>query len=242
MTYENKWWDESLNPIRGCSKISPGCNNCYAYEMILRGGQNPHRIIFNGDHLTKQQKWKKSRKIFNVSMSDMFHQAVPFEYIDLIFFNMRINPQHTYFILTKRPDRMREYCKKYYQKHNNFPKCVWLGVTAEDQQRANERVPILLDTIAYNHFVSVEPMLEPVKLLFEAKRKLKWVICGGEKILNPIHKNKIRIIDPAWARNLRAQCSAHNVPFFMKQMNIFPDRSIDIPPDLYLKQFPISLM
>ena len=235
--YTTKWWDESRNPIRGCTKISPGCDNCYACELMLKDGVNPHEVTLNKDHLTIPQSWRKSKKIFVVSMADMFHRAVPDEYIDLIFMHMHMNPHHKYLIVTKRPQRMRDYCKKHYEKHGNFPKSVWLGVTAEDQQRADERIPILLDTISYNHFVSVEPMLEPVKLIFEAKRKLKWVVCGGEKINDPIRKHEARVMEPDWARDVRDQCAAHNVEFFMKQMtNLEP-----IPTDLNIKQFPQEL-
>ncbi len=241
-SYSDKWWDESRNPIRGCTKISPGCENCYACELMLKEGVNPHRITLNNDHLRIPQSWRKSRKIFLVSMSDMFHQAVPDEYIDLIFMHMKMNPHHKYLIITKRPLRMRDYCRKYYDQHGNFPRYVWLGVTAEDQQRADERIPILLDTISHNHFVSVEPLLEPLKLMFEAnKRKLKWVVIGGEKILSRQNIENIRKMDADWAREIRDQCAANNVEFFMKQMNITPYKKDEIPPDLYIKQFPQGL-
>lgn len=238
-TYADKWWDTSLNPIKGCKKISPGCLNCYACE-ILRDKEkvNPHQITFNEDHLSIPQSWKKSKNVFMVSMSDMFHDHVPDDYIDRIFSSMKMNPHHNYLIVTKRPLRMRDYCIKYYEKHGNFLKSVWLGVTAEDQQRADERIPILLDTIAYHHFVSVEPLLEPVKLIFEAnRRKLKWVICGGEKINDHQKKHKARIMDPLWTRYVRDQCIANAVPFFMKQMT----NKKSIPGDLNIKEFPFEL-
>lgn len=135
-------------------------------------------------------------------------------------------------ILTKRPERMQSYCKYYYEKHGRFPKSVWLGVTAEDQQRANERLPILLDTIGYHHFVSVEPMLEPIKLTFSGKSKLDWTIVGGERSWN-----NARILNPDWARNLRDQCKIKNVPFFMKQMT----NDALIPDDLNINEFPLGL-
>lgn len=230
--YNEKWWDVSRNPIRGCTKVSPGCFNCYAYDLLKKDGVNPHEITLNKEHLSIPQSWKKSRKVFMVSMSDMFHQYVPEEYIDLIFMHMKMNPHHKYLILTKRPLRMREYCLKYYDKHRNFPKCIWLGITAEDQKRADERVPILLDTISYNHFISVEPMLEPVKLIFETKRKIKWVVVGGEKA-----GNDARYMQPDWARSVRDQCVANEVPFFMKQMT----NRAAIPSDLNIRQFPTGL-
>lgn len=235
--YGEKWWDESRNPIKGCTKISPGCKHCYACDLLKKDGVDPHQITLNHDHLTIPQSWKKSKKVFLCSMSDIYHNHVPDNYIDRIFSSIKVNPHHKYLIVTKRPQRMRDYCRKYYETHGNFPKSVWLGVTAEDQQRADERIPILLDTIAYHHFVSVEPMLEPVKLLFEKKRKLKWVIVGGEKINDPKNKHKARIMEPDWARSVRDQCMVHSVPFFMKQMT---NRAC-IPSDLNIKQFPLGL-
>lgn len=235
--YEEKWWDESRNPIRGCTKISPGCFNCYACELLKKDGVNPHEITFNEDHIIIPQSWRKSRKVFMVSMSDPFHDHVPDSYIDRIFSSMKVNPHHKFLIVTKRPIRMRDYCRSYYEKHGNFPKCIWLGVTAEDQQRADERIPILLDTIAYHHFISVEPMLEPVKLIFESKRRLKWVICGGEKINDPRDKHKARLMHPDWARSIRDQCIANGVSFFMKQMT----NRAAIHDDLNIKQFPLEL-
>ncbi len=230
--YEDKWWDISRNPIKGCTKISPGCMNCYACALMQKDGIDPHTITFNESHLVIPQNWIKSKKIFMVSMSDMFHDHVPDNYIDRIFASMRQSPHHKYLIVTKRPHRMQHYCKSYYDKHSTFPKSVWLGVTAEDQQRADERIPILLETIAHNHFVSVEPLLEPVKLVFEAKRKLKWIIVGGEKA-----GSRARFMDPDWARDIRDQCTANEVPFFMKQMT----NKSPIPEDLNIKQFPSNL-
>lgn len=236
--YDEQWWDESRNPIKGCTKISPACLNCYACDLLLKDGMNPYQVTFNEKHLIIPQKWKKGMIIFMVNMGDMFHVDVPDQYINRIFDSMRINFHHNFFILTKRPLRMRDYCRNYYERFKNFPKNVWLGVTAEDQQRADERIPVLLDTIAYNHFVSVEPLLEPVKLIFNnGKRKLKWIITGGENILNPMNKHKARFMNPDWTRDIRDQCAAHRVPLFMKQMT----NRAPIPSDLNVKQFPQGL-
>lgn len=232
MATKIEWCDESRNSIKGCTKISPGCNNCYACELIKKDGGEPHKITFHEDKLQIPQSWKKSKIIFMNSMSDIFHHHVPDEWIDRIFNGMHESPHHHYMILTKRPERMQSYCKTYYEKYNRFPKSLWLGVTAEDQQRANERVPLLLDTIAYHHFVSVEPMLEPIKLTFSGKYKLDWTIVGGERSWN-----NARFMNPDWPRDIRDQCKINNVPFFMKQMT----NDAPIPVDLDIKEFPSSL-
>lgn len=182
MTTNIKWWDESRNSIKGCTKISPGCNNCYACELIKKDGGDPYKITFHEEKLKIPQSWKKSKIIFMNSISDIFHSHVPDEWIDKIFIGIRESPHHKHLILTKRPERMYSYCKNYLDKHGRFPKSVWLGVTAEDQIRADERLPLLLETPAYHHFVSIEPMLEPIKLTFSGKYKLDWAIVGGEKL------------------------------------------------------------
>ena len=239
MATKIEWCDETVNPITGCTQISPGCKNCYAKKIAesFRGkpgydSKNPFKVQFHEDKLKIPLKWNRTKRIFMVSMGDIFHQHVPDEWIDKIFLSMNQVPHHKYLILTKRPLRMFDYCKNYFEKHEKFPKCVWLGVTAEDQQRANERLPLLLETPAYHHFVSVEPMLEPVKLLFNGKYKLDWVIVGGEKA-----GDKARFMEPDWARDVRDQCKATNTPFFFKQMT----NERLIPDDLNIKEFPAGL-
>ncbi len=233
----HKWWSQSRNPIRGCHKISPGCDNCYALDLLIKDGFNPYNITFNTSHLTIPQLWKKSERIFMESLGDVFNSKVPDAYIDRIFDVMRVHPHHTFFTLTKRHLRMQQYCNDYYKKHGFFPKNVWLGVTAEDQQRADERIPVLLETIAYNHFVSVEPMIEPIKITFSIRRKLKLVIAGGENIYDPKRKHLARYMNPEWARDLRDQCFANGVKFFFKQMT----NQAAIPADLNIQQYPLGL-
>ena len=228
-----EWCDYSLNPIKGCTKISPGCDNCYAHTMLEKDGKNPFKVTLYEDKLQVPQSWRKSRIIFMVSMADIFHRSVPDAYIDRIFNAMSVARHHKYMILTKRPQRMYEYCMNYVKTHNRtFPKWVWLGVTAEDQKRADERLPILLNTPAHHHFVSVEPMLEPVKLTFSVKQTLKWLILGGEKA-----GSRARYMEPDWARDVRDQCIATGTPFFFKQMT----NKAYIPADLNINQFPIGL-
>jgi protein gp37 len=232
MATKIEWCDETINPVTGCTRISPACDNCYAIEMMKKDGKNPHQISFKNDQLKKLQKWRKSKVIFVVSMGDIFHQNVSDEYIDLIFAFMNRSPHHKYLILTKRAERMLFYCQKYCKKHNRFPRWVWLGVTAEDQLRADYRLSLLLQTPAYHHFVSVEPMLGPIKLPFGGKYPLDWVIVGGEKA-----GNKARLMHPDWARDVRDQCNVNDVPFFLKQMT----NELAVPADLNIKQFPQGL-
>lgn len=253
-----EWTNETWNPIIGCTKISPGCDNCYAeimafrlmhmpytsyYQNVLKdnGESHPHKFRnlpkWNGKtHFVKSQlekplKWKKPRMVFVCSMGDLFHESVPFIEIDSIFSIMSDNDQHTYQILTKRPDRMREffywksdwYGKKWQPKDN-----IWFGVTAENQEQANIRIPVLLKIPAAVRFVSIEPMLSPIDISnylkvinesgwhdfggpFSGRNKLDWVICGGES------GHKARPMHPDWVRSLRDQCKAAEVPFFFKQ-------------------------
>ena len=246
-----EWTNETWNAIIGCNKISPGCDNCYAeimayrlmhmpftdyYSYVLKDNKECHPDKFkylpkwNGEtHFEKSQlekplKWKKSRMIFTVSMGDLFHESVPFAWIDQIFDIIRKCPQHTFIILTKRPDRMKEYLNKWLIRFNN----VWAGVTAENQEQAEKRIPILLQIPAKVHFVSVEPMLGPINLNVDSSvaqsmtdldskelafplDKIDWVICGGES------GSKARPMHPDWARSLRDQCKDAEVPFFFKQ-------------------------
>lgn len=244
---------ETWNPIIGCSKVSDGCKNCYAEKMAYRitnielskyGAYSDRREyknvvqgVFSGagwngkthfvkSAIDKPMRWKKPRVIFVCSMGDLFHEDTSFEEINAVFSVMSDNDQHIYIVLTKRPQRIIDF----YNWKSSFgvpwvPKNnVWLGVTAENQKTANERIPELLKIPAAVRFVSVEPMLGPVDLQQVTYQKLKnwiqnnetqygldWVICGGESGpgARPIH--------PDWARSLRDQCQATEVPFFFKQ-------------------------
>ncbi len=192
-----KWCDSTWNCLRGCSRVSHGCERCYAetmasrfsgpglvYEGLTKKGKWTGKIEFSEKHLMDPIRWKKPRRIFVNSMSDLFHENVPDEWIDRIFAVMALAPQHTFQILTKRSERMREYClsrngmgnEKICKAINNIPNAfgnrhsalsmplpnVMLGVSVEDQQTADERIPLLLQTPAAKRFVSYEPALGPV--------------------------------------------------------------------------------
>lgn len=177
-----QWTDATWNPVVGCSPASPGCDNCYASRMAHRLGKNPATPQYAGlteggvwtgetrlveKALLQPLGWKKGRRVFVCSMGDLFHESVPFEWVDKVFSVMALASQHTFMVLTKRPEQMREYLRRY----DGVPTAltwpypnIWLGVTAENQAMADARIPILLDTPAAKRFVSVEPMLGPVNL------------------------------------------------------------------------------
>jgi protein gp37 len=181
-----EWTGETWNPMSGCTKISEGCAKCYAEKMAHRlkamgakGYENGFAVTLHPDRLNEPLKRKKPTTYFVCSMGDLFHEDVPFDYIDQIFAIMALTPQHTYQVLTKRPERMREYFEDGEERVEAFfmdggypsnflwplPN-VWLGVTAENQEQADKRIPILLDTPAALRFVSIEPMLGEIDLGF----------------------------------------------------------------------------
>lgn len=183
-----EWTEATWNPLRGCTRVSAGCQHCYAervadrfsgpgqpYEgLVKRVGGEPRwtgRVDFVESALDQPLRWKKPRMIFVNSMSDLFHESVPDAWIDRIFAVMALCPQHVFQILTKRPDRMRAYCAALpphwatLSIDGQWPlPNVWLGVSVEDQATADERIPVLLDTPAAVRFVSAEPLLAPVRL------------------------------------------------------------------------------
>ena len=256
-----EWLDggASWNPITGCTPISEGCANCYARTMAetrLRGmfgydKEDPFKITYHFNKLEQPLKWKKPRKIFVCSMGDLFHEDVPTGLIIDIFGVITGADQHTFLILTKRPERMKSFME-YINRFRTTPlKNVWLGVTAENQRTADERIPILLGTPAAKRFVSVEPMLEQVDLNLLRNDRSKyvvnkvnhypgyectghlsfvdWVICGAETGQNA------RSMDLKWARGLRDQCAESNVPFFFKKAG---PNNTPIPDDLMIREYP----
>jgi protein gp37 len=244
-----EWTDSTWNPIRGCSRISEGCRNCYAESVAARfsaAGQayeglakfvvigegtkeervEPRwtgRLRFVETHLRDPLKWKSPARIFVNSMSDLFHPNVTADMLGQIFEVMAKAPQHTYQILTKRPDRMREaliaasepavssaFESTFRQKWP--PANWWFGVSVEDQETATHRLKFLEGLEFFNLFVSYEPALGPVDW-FETDFAdlVDWIICGGE---SGVHA---RPMSPAWARATREFCEFHSIPFFFKQ-------------------------
>ncbi|KZE34121.1 phage Gp37/Gp68 family protein [Chelatococcus daeguensis] len=315
-----EWTETTWNPLAGCSVVSPGCTNCYAMQMAHRikrmtegrtgnPADTPYfgttrimngKAIWTGEvhlvdgALTAPLRWKRPRRIFVNSMSDLFHEAVPDEWIDRIFAVMALAPQHTFQVLTKRSGRMREYMNGIQSKipflgrmplerihleaaahmegdggfmdalkdHGNVYSLyldvpwplpnVWLGVSAEDQRRADERVPDLLATPAAVRFVSAEPLLGPidftaidgglrdgVRLIFDA---LEGGASDGDEFITGIFGQPdprldwiivggesgpgARPMHPDWARSIRDQCAAAGVPFFFKQWGEWLDEQV----------------
>lgn len=261
-----EWTDSVWNPTTGCDKVSDGCTNCYALTMAgrLKGmGQAKYQtdgdprtsgpgfgIAVHPDALEIPLRWRKPRRVFVNSMSDLFHDGVPSEFIARVFAVMALTPQHTYQVLTKRHGRMRSLLSaeqfmawayaatcEYGWAGKPLPAWplpnVWLGVSVEDQKRADLRVPVLLDTPAAVRWLSCEPLLGPVDLrrigggrinalagdvlddtgvVYAAcPSALDWVVVGGESGpgARPMH--------PDWARSLRDQCVEAAVPYFFKQ-------------------------
>lgn len=258
-----EWCDETWNPITGCDKVSAGCDHCYAETLAERFRGTSGHYFENGfdvqlrpDKLDQPLRWKRPRRVFVNSMSDLFHDSVPDEYIAKVFAVMALAPQHTFQILTKRHARMHSllssntFVDKVFAASVEFGgekdwsdldwplPSVWLGVSAENQQWADIRIPALLDTPAAVRFVSAEPLLGPIEFGFISHMPsgcrgcsglvspahepacgvepgkhwgIDWVIVGGEsgRGARPMH--------PDWARSLRDQCVSAGVPFLFKQ-------------------------
>lgn len=269
-----EWTDKTWNPIVGCSMVSPGCANCYAETMSKRlaamarsdialakdpGRKEAYLHVLNekgrwNGHvelvpaaLADPLGWRKPARVFVNSMSDLFHRDVPFEYIDRVFAVMALCEQHTFQVLTKRPERMVEYVlarsdsMEIYRaamslliqnrldrtvgEETRFPLSnVWLGTSVEDQQRADERIPHLLKCPAAVRFLSCEPLLGPLEFS-DATRRADAISQLGKKALTGIgwvivggeSGPSARPMHPDWARSIRDQCVAAGAAFHFKQ-------------------------
>ena len=249
---------ETWNPIVGCSHASPGCDHCYAerdansgrlqqferYQEVITAGKWNGRTVLHEPTLLKPLRWSKPRAIFVGSMTDLFHDATPREWIDQVLAIAALCPQHIFIVLTKRAKAMHTYLSRSEahfmaawgncatqllgsrsaaapRKPRAWPlPNLWLGVTAENQPAAKQRIPLLLDTPAAVRFISAEPLLGPLNLpyaaytgaeSFQACGQLDWVIAGGES--GP----GARALSADWLRYLRADCITARIPFFFKQ-------------------------
>lgn len=207
--------DATWNPVTGCAKISPGCKNCYAERMAYRlkaMGQEKYRHGFDVTcHPKALDKIPggSGKVIFVCSMGDLFHHAVPASFIGHVFLAIKRAPQHRFLILTKRPEPMLQFTTALYREP--LPNLA-LGVTVESPEYLS-RIDTLLDCPAAMRFVSVEPMLDSLRLQ-PWLQYLDWVICGCES--GP----KRRPMRPHWVQSLRDSCDYENTPFFLKQMEI----------------------
>ena len=206
-----EWTEQTWNPVTGCTKISPGCKNCYAETMAKRlqsmgaaGYENGFALTLMEGRLKEPADRKKPAVYFVNSMSDTFHEDVPFTYIDRIFETIRQTPQHTYQILTKRAERMAEYFRS-----RSVPENVWLGVSVEDRRYGLPRIDVLRHIPATVGFISAEPLLEDLGKL--NLTGIDWVIVGGES------GSKARQMQAVWVENILRQCEAAGTAFFFKQ-------------------------
>lgn len=234
-----EWTDATWSPVTGCDKVSEGCRNCYAEReagrLQLMGNpryQNAFSLTLHHDLLEQPYRWKKPRRIFVCSMSDLFHQDVPTSFIQRVFDVMEQNPRHTFQVLTKRAYRLKLLAPKL-----PWPDNIWAGVSVENQEEANQRIYHLLQVPAAVRYLSCEPLLGPLNFTVcpgnrtvsldvlrgigtctipsdyseGTCRKIDWCIVGGESGV------RSRYMDPDWARSIRDQCVQAGVPFFFKQ-------------------------
>ncbi len=239
-----------------CQKVSPGCLNCYSellnQSTFYNGNRIKYRVPADGtlpplmlrrDILTGWARKSKPKRRFVNSMTDTFGEFVPDYWIFEIFDAMAAAPSQTFQVLTKRAKRMWETVTDWLGERRlaQVPANIWLGVSVEDQQRADERIPWLLKTPATIRFLSCEPLLGPIDIAFYLEshdtgagytQALNWIICGGES------GHHARPMHPQWARALRDQCQAAGVAFFMKQMGGSRKPFSPIPDDLMIRSFP----
>lgn len=209
-TTKIEWTDKTWNPITGCTKISAGCANCYAEIMSKRlqamkqdKYKNGFTLTMHNDVLDEPIKWKKPHTIFVCSMSDLFHENVPFAFIDKVMETIKSTPQHNYQILTKRANRMAEYFSD-----KIIPKNAWLGVTV-DIACSKSRIDFLRNLNAPIKFLSCEPLLEDLGNI--NLDGIDWVIVGGESGV------KARPMKEEWVQSIKVQTEKQGSAFFFKQ-------------------------
>ncbi len=207
-----EWTNHTWNPVIGCTKVSAGCKNCYAERMAHRlqamgdkGYDNGFALTLRPDVLDAPLHWKKPRRIFVNSMSDLFHKDVPTSYIEKVFARMLVADHHQYQILTKRAERLAEFAKEHADAW--WPH-IWVGVSVENDV-VRDRISMLQRVPTSNRFLSVEPLIGPLPNL--DLTGIQLVIVGGES--GP----GARPMDPAWVRDIRDQCVAARVNFFFNQ-------------------------
>jgi protein gp37 len=209
-----EWTDATWNPVTGCTKISAGCDHCYAERFSERFRGTPGHPFETGFDLTLRPerldqplRWRTPRMIFVNSMSDLFHKEIPREFIARVFDTMERAHSHTFQVLTKRSSLMRDFLRKRYGAQRG-PAHMWFGVSVEDGTKTS-RIRHLQDAPAGVRFLSVEPLIGPMGKL--DLRGIDWVIVGGESGPGG------RPLQPDWVRDVREQCIAQGVAFFFKQ-------------------------
>ncbi|WP_165073522.1 DUF5131 family protein [Paludisphaera rhizosphaerae] len=210
-----EWTDATWNPVRGCTKISPGCKHCYAETFAERFRGVPSHPYEHGfdlklvpHKLVEPLTWPSAKTVFVNSMSDLFQRKVPLPYVERVCKVMEVADWHTYQVLTKRAEEMRDALAGPLTFAGRFPH-VWWGVSVEDRKYGLPRIDILRETHAAVRFLSVEPLLQDLGEI--DLREIDWVIVGGES------GRGARPMEEGWVRSLRDQCEAAGVPFFFKQ-------------------------
>ena len=210
-----EWTDATWNPVRGCTKVSPGCKHCYAETFSERFRGVPGHPFENGfdlrlvpEKLAEPLRWRSPRTIFVNSMSDLFHERVSDEYIEAVATVMELANWHTFQVLTKRSERMSELLRGRLRRFGMLQH-IWWGVSVEDRKYGLPRIEHLRAAPAAVRFLSVEPLLADLGTVNFTG--ISWAIVGGES------GHGARPLDPAWVRSLRDQCVSAGVPFFFKQ-------------------------
>ncbi len=205
-----EWTEATWNPVTGCTKVSPGCKHCYAERMSkrLRAMGVPQyargfEVAVHPDSLARPLRWRKPRRVFVNSMSDLFHPAIPFDFVERVFAVMTEATQHQFQVLTKRPELALSLADRL-----PWPKNVWLGTSVENRDQV-DRLRALREIPAQLRFVSIEPLLGPIPRL--PLRGVDWIIVGGES--GP----GARPMKREWVIQIRNRCQAMAVPFFFKQ-------------------------
>lgn len=219
-----EWTHATWNPVTGCSHVSAGCEHCYAEALSLRFGWSTQpwtkpnaneNVVLHPNRLEQPLHWARPRRIFANSMSDLFHDAIPSEYIDRVFEVMLRADWHTYQVLTKRPERMLEYVTSRVARFGQrwpdgrVPAHIWLGVSIEEDRWCS-RADLLRQTPGIVRFISAEPLLGPLPSL--DLFGIHWLIAGGESGPN------FRPVNISWIRDLRDRCQRGGVAFFFKQV------------------------
>lgn len=228
-----EWTTHTFNPWIGCQNVSPGCDHCYAEAMSNRYGWTtwgPHgeRKRTSEANWRKPRQWARAAKgsrprVFCASLADVFDNRVPDAWRSDLFALIEDTPELDWLLLTKRPENI---AKMLWPKWDNgLPFNIWVGATCEDQKHYDRRWPVLARVPAAVRFISYEPAIAPLTIVWGAP---DWIICGGES--GP----RARLMDPAWARAVRDQCADSGIAFFAKQMT----GKAPIPDDLLVRQFP----
>jgi protein gp37 len=209
-----EWTDSTWNVVTGCTKVSPGCDHCYAERFAERWRGVAGNYFEPGFDLTlrpnmldRPREWKSPRRVFVNSMSDLFHAGVSDEYLNKVFDQMEAIDRHVYQVLTKRPERMRRYVRRRYGERE-MPAQIWLGVSVESNEYG-WRADMLREIPAPVRFLSVEPMLGPINRV--SLKNIQWVIVGGES------GQGRRPMNRSWVIHVRDRCLKMGIPFFFKQ-------------------------